>query len=101
MPFKTDKLSLNDPFLDRRTKLLPCQKEMVIYWYKEGTSIRGLSRMFKVDRRTIDFIVHPERLVRNKELREERGGSNVYYNREKHTKAIREHRQHKYKTLST
>lgn len=69
-----DKIPLADKMLDRRIKLLPCQKEMVKYWHERGTSIHGLSRMFHVNKRLIQFILFPERQKRNIELRRERGG---------------------------
>jgi len=100
MPFKTDKIAINDPFLSRRVKLLPCQKEMVKWWYgNSDVSINGLARMFKVSKRTIQFILFPERLEKNKQHRADRGGSKIYYIKEEHTKSVREHRQYKYQTL--
>lgn len=100
MPHKTETLALKDPFLDRRTKLLPCQKEMVVYWYKvQGASINSIARMFRVNKRLIQFILFPERLKKNKELRADRGGEAQYYVREEHNAAMKEHRQYKHKTL--
>lgn len=99
MPYLTDKEKIDNPFLDRRVKLIPCQREMVLYWYKQGTSIRAIARMFHVDKGTIQFILFPERLQRNRELRQARGGSKIYYKKEKNTKAMREHRQYKYAVL--
>ena len=99
MPFITDKLSLGCPFLDRRTKLLPCQKEMVLHYHKLGYSQRKIASMFNVSRRLIIFIIHPERLEKNHQLRIDRGGSKIYYDRDKHNKAIREYRRYKYKSL--
>lgn len=100
MPFKTDKIAINDPFLSRRTKLLPCQKEMIKWWYGNSyISINGLARMFKVNKRTIQFILFPERLEKCKQHRADRGGSKIYYNKEEHTRSVREHRQYKYETL--
>lgn len=95
MPRKTDTQALNSPFLDRRRKLLPCQAEMVIHWYKAGTGIRALSRMFKVNRRLIQFIIFPERKAKNLQDRQDRGGWKQYYEKSAHTKAIREHRNYK------
>lgn len=100
MPYKTDKLAINDPHLDRRVKLLPFEKEEIKALYKQGASMRSLARSYKVDRRTIDFILHPERHKRNLELRADRGGSKVYYNREKHAAAMQRHRKYKRKILS-
>lgn len=100
MPYKTSKLALNCPFLDKRSKLLPCQKEMIVHYREtEGLSQNKLAKKFSVSKRTISFILNPEKLIENKKRREERGGSNIYYDKDKHTKAIREHRKHKYDTL--
>lgn len=95
MPRKTDIVAIKDPFLDRRTKILPCQREMVHYWYGIGTSIHGIAKIFKVNKRLIQFELFPERKKKNLEHRRDRGGSSVYYDRQKHTGAIREHREHK------
>jgi hypothetical protein len=42
----------------------------------------------------------PERHKKNLEYRKERGGSTIYYVKEKHTKAIREHRDYKKQVLN-
>jgi len=99
MPFKTDKIAIGCPFMDRRTKLLPCQKEMVIYWRNKGLSQRQLASKFNVSRRLIIFITDPEKHLLNLKARDERGGSKVYYVKDQHTKSIREHRNYKYKSL--
>lgn len=99
MPFITDKVNINCPFLDRRTKLLPCQKEMVVYYHNLGYSQRKIAKMFNVSRRLIIFTIYPERLVKNKEERIQRGGSKIYYKRDKHTASTRKHRRYKYETL--
>jgi transposase len=101
MPYKTDKLAYNCPFLDNRSKLLPCQKEMVV-WYKEneGMSQRKLAAKFNVSRRTIQFILDPEKLSKNKQRRAERGGSKAYYDKEKHKQSMKKHRRLKYTTLN-
>lgn len=72
---------------------------MVVWWHKRGVSQRALAGMFKVSRRLIGFIINPDKLRQNRERRDERGGSSIYYKKEKHTAAIREHRQYKYKLL--
>jgi Mor family transcriptional regulator len=95
MPRLTDSIKIGDAFLKRSSKLLPCQKEMVGYLHNKGSSINSLAKMFKVSKRTIQFIIYPERLKKNVELRNERGGSSIYYQKEVHTKAIKEHREYK------
>lgn len=100
MPYKTDKQAIKDPFLERRIKLLPCQKEMVIYWTNLGLSQRKIAAMFGVSRRLITFIQSPEKLKRNLEAREERGGTMFYYKKDKHNEYMKTHRKYKHKILS-
>lgn len=97
MPAYADYHRVSDPFFDKRTKLLPCQKEMVTYWYGQGKAIRAIARMFNVDKRLIQFILFPERQKKNLEDRADRGGSVAYYVKEKHTAAMATHRKHKEK----
>lgn len=80
---------------DLRVRLSPEDKEDIRQMHSEGQSIRGLARLYGVHRRSIQFTVFPERLERNYQLRLERGGSTIYYRREKHTAAMRKHRRHK------
>jgi len=96
MPAIVDKLYLKDKALKKSAKLLDCQVERIIAIHaEESKSISGLARMFNVSKRTIQFILFPERKARNIELRKARGGSKIYYDKEKHTEATRKHRQYK------
>lgn len=95
MPYKTEKIALSDSFLKRSSKLLPCQKEMVVYWSNRGLSQRSLAKMFNVSRRLIQFIINPDKLKANLEARRANGGSATYYNREKHKEAIKSLRRYK------
>jgi IS30 family transposase len=97
MPYKTEKIALESPFLKRSSKLIECQKEMIKYWRERGASQREIAKRFKVSRRTIQFILDPAKLEENLKRREERGGSSVYYKREKHNEAIKELRKYKQK----
>lgn len=99
MPYKTDKLAIKDPFLDRRTKLLPCQREMVHYWHNAGASINSIARMFHVNKRLIQFELFPDRKKQNLERRSERGGWKQYYSRPDHAQVIKEHRKYKNEVL--
>lgn len=101
MPYRTDNIALGSVFLKRSAKLLPCQKEMVKYWHERGMSINGIARMFKVNKRLIQFILFPERHKKNLQDRKARGGSKIYYQKEHHTKAMRDHRRRKYKILKS
>lgn len=99
-PFKTDRKAILDPFLDRRTKLLPCQREMIHVMYDRGLGITALSRIFNVNKRSIQFELFPERKAHNLELRKLRGGTMIYYKGGKEwAKTQREHRRYKYELL--
>jgi transposase len=100
MPYKTEKIKLDCPFLDNRIKLLPCQKEMVMYWHERGFSQRKIAKMFNVSRRLITFIIDPIKKINNLKRREERGGTMIYYKGGKEwSETMKKHRKHKYKTL--
>jgi transposase len=100
MPYKTEKLKLESPFLDKRVKLLPCQKEMVIYWTNQGLSQRKIASMFKVSRRLITFIQDPKKKEKDLENRAARGGSVIYYKGgEEWNETMKTHRRRKHELL--
>lgn len=100
MPYITDTLALADQFLDKRVKLLDCQKEQVKRLHGAGlVSINGLARMFKVNKRLIQFILFPDRQKKNLADRKARGGSAQYYVTEEHNVAMKKHRTYKYQIL--
>ena len=100
MPYKTDKIPINNPEKDKRVKLLPEDKEAIKKLYQNGESIHGITRKFKVDKRLIQFVLFPERQKRNLELREKRGGWRQYYSKEKHSQSMKEHRHYKRRILA-
>ncbi len=83
--------------LKRSAKLTLQDKEDIRHRYlvTGGVSQRELAREYEVSRRTIQFTIYPERQKANYAKRVERGGSKQYYNKDTHTKAMREHRQYK------
>lgn len=95
MPRKTDVIKIGDAFLKRSSKLLPCQKEMVVYWNDRGYSTRKLAEMFNVSRRLIQFILDPGKHEANLEKRRANGGSSIYYDKDYHREKIKEHRNYK------
>lgn len=95
MPRKTDGMKIGDAFLKRSSKLLPCQKEMMVHWRSEGYSQRKLAEMFHCSRRLVQFITDPDKHKANLERRRENGGSSQYYLKEYHNKKVREHREYK------
>ena len=99
MPYTTEREKLESKFLKRSAKLIDCQRAMVHWWHAKGMSIHSISKLFKVSRRSIQFILYPDRHVKNLEDRAKRGGSKQYYDREKHNEAMNDHRRYKHKIL--
>lgn len=77
--------------LDKRIKLQPKDKKHIKQLFAQRKTIRAIARLYahKCCRRTIQFTVYPNRIkkIDNKK----------YYNKEKHTKYIKKHRQYKQK----
>jgi len=95
MPYKCEKIKL-DETQDRRIKLLFCQRLAIIKMYETGIySIRALTKLWKVDRRLIQFIIFPERQEKNIKDRNTRGGSKQYYVKDNNTKAVKDSRRYK------
>lgn len=101
MPRITDNTPLASQFLDRRVKLLDCQKEQMkrLYDDGEGVSINQLAKVFSVNKRLIQFTLFPERIKENRKRRDERGGWLQYYDKKKGTETQREHRNYKVEAL--
>ena len=96
MPYKSDKFRIENEKLDKRVKLTRRQKlEIACLGRKSDLSQRALARMYNVSRRTITFILDPEKLEDNLKRRKERGGSKHYYERERHNKFMDKHRKYK------
>lgn len=96
MPYKFEKMKLKiPPKYDRRRKLTDEQKEEIKELYGE-ISQRKLAKIYGVSRRLIQFIGDPSRQARDLELRAARGGSKIYYDKEKQVAYMRKHRRRKY-----
>lgn len=89
MPSKVDHIKV---LFDKRKKLSLEDKQALRLLYGQGWSIRAIARHYGVSPRSIQFILFPERLEHNKELRRKRleNDPQRYYDREKHTEAIRD-----------
>ncbi len=100
MPYKflTDKIPLPRE-KDRRVKLTNEQREEIRN-NVEGLSQQKLADKYAVSKRLIQFILHPEKLAQNLLDREKRGGWKQYYNKDKNTECVREHRRYKQAVLS-
>lgn len=98
MPFKSESIKIQGTKHDRRVKLTLKQKEDIRHEYLKGgngVSQRDLAKRYGVSRRLIVFCIYPERLKQNYQNRVENGGSSQYYDKDKHTKSMREHRAYK------
>jgi hypothetical protein len=96
LPYKFDKIPINNPEHDKRVKLNNEDKESIISDYKTGLfSQRDLAAKYKVSRRLIQFTLDPEKEKRNKQLFAERQKDGRYYDREKHNEQMKKHRHHK------
>ena len=94
MPYKSEKIKIAGTKYDRRIKLTPEQKEE-IYQNPLGLSQRALAKEYGVSRRTIQFILDPNKLKENLKRREERGGTMQYYKPSEWAETIKEHRRYK------
>ena len=88
--FETKKIKL-PPGKDRRRKLSEKDYKKIRQLAKNGYSQRDLAQKFNVSRRLIVFILYPERIKKH--------NWRDYYDRKKHTLAMRKHRKHKKEVL--
>jgi len=95
MPYKHETSGKTIPSDLKRTSRLTEEERARIKANPDKLSQRALARQYGVSRRTIQFILDPKKLEENKKRREERGGSKIYYDREKHTASVRSHRRYK------
>ena len=96
MPYKSEKIKIQGTLKDRRRKLTDDEKEQIKGLYKDtGISIHSLAKDFNVSRRTIQFILFPDRNDRAKQRFKEHWKD--YYDRKKLTAATREKRRYKQK----
>jgi len=97
MPYKfeTDKIKLPEG-KDRRVKLTNEDKEVIRALYATGDiSTYKLAEEFNVSRRTISFILDPQKKKANLEKLAERGGSKAYYDKDKYKEYMKSHRRYK------
>ncbi len=100
MPHKFEKEKNNLPKdKDRRVKLTDTQRDEIRV-LGSVCSQRELAKKFDVSRRTIQFILDPSKLEENLKRRKERGGSKIYYDKDKNTVYMRNHRQYKKSILN-
>ena len=95
MPYLSEKIKIKGTQFDRRIKLTDEQKREIKKLSSAGVSQRKIAGIYKVDRRLISFIINPAAYEENKKRRAERGGSKLYYDKEKHREYIKNHRRYK------
>jgi hypothetical protein len=96
MPSPLDKIAINNEKLDKRYKLTELDKENIVAEYKSGLiSITSLGKKYNVSKRTIQFVLFPERKEKVAEQFKERRKDGRYYDKEKHNNYMRTHRNHK------
>ncbi len=81
--------------LKRSAKLTDEQRADIRELYKDGGTFRGIARQYDVDRKLIKFICVPSALEAHKEAYKIGRQDGRYYDREKHTAAMRLHRNYK------
>ncbi len=84
---------------DGRRKILTSEHEEVRAKYKSLKSLREVARIYGVDKRTIQFIVYPERLKRLQEWNKKIKHHKKYYNTEKRKMEMRKYRKRKREIL--
>lgn len=95
MPYLSQKIKLKES-QKRSLKLTTDQKMEIRERYANTiTSYAKLAKEYNVSKRLIIFIVNPKKLEENIALRNSKGGSMQYYDKEKNTVKIREHRRYK------
>ena len=94
MPYISEAIRVQGTEYDSRKKITEEMKQEILK--EEGKlSQRKTARKYGISRRAVTFIWYPERLKRAKELYKIRRLDGRYYNREKHTRAIKKLREKK------
>lgn len=96
MPYKSEKMKL-PPKFDRRVKLTDEQRKEIREKYATGLlSTRILATQYNVSRRTIQFIVDPEKYDRARnQFKERRKDGRYKPNKKEWAATQREHRHYK------
>ena len=107
MPYKwaTDKVKLPRE-ADRRVKLTEKDRDDIRRRYKAGEGIRAIARVYedKCSRRTVQFVLFPEREALVHKQAKERAQHKKSYTQvrgEQWARIMREHRRYKQKILTT
>lgn len=95
MPRISD-IPINNSYLDRRVKIKPNEYKKIKELYFIGRiSLRGLSRLYKVDKATIKSIIDPEFKKEKYAKTNQAQRWRKYNKKEYHTPYMRKHRKYK------
>lgn len=95
MTSKADKVRVTKQY-DARIKITDEDKQEIKELYQRNISIHEISRRLSpISRRAIQFILFPERLEQLKKINKETEHYKRFYNKDKHTIAMRKHRARK------
>lgn len=98
MPYLSEKKKVAGTKYDARRKLSEEDKAEIKRLYDpKNWSTRKLATRFNVSKRTIQFVIDPQKRLNNYKKRVENGGSQQYYDRESHNLAIKKLRRKKQK----
>ena len=96
MPYLSEKIMIKNTQFDKRIKLTEEDKiEIVKIREEDGISYAKIAAMFNVSKRSIYFVVNPDKLTENKQKRLERGGWKSYYHKETNTAYKKAHNRYK------
>jgi predicted DNA-binding protein (UPF0251 family) len=96
MPYKFEKIPINNPKNDKRVKLTDEDRDNIREEYASGLiSQNNLAKKYGVSKRLVQFILNPEKQEIAKQQFAERQKDGRYYDREKHNEYVRSHREHK------
>lgn len=99
MPAIVDHIAINNKKFDRRYKITDKEREKIKSLHGQ-VSIRSIARMFPhISRRSIQFIIFPERKEKVAERARELKRWTKYNKKEFHTSAMRKYRKHKEQLL--
>jgi transposase-like protein len=94
MPYKSEKIRLPREY-DRRIKFTEEKKKQADLLISQGESITQTAKVLGISKRLLQFYLYPERHKKNLQDRQEKGGSKIYYNRQKHNESIKDLRHYK------
>lgn len=97
MPYVSEKIKIQNTKYDRKIKITKEIREEIEKLYSEGKTQTYIAKLFGVDRKTIYNVLNEDKYQEQLKRRREEKAHLTYYDRERHTKYMREHRKYKQK----